>query len=99
MGSNFLCSITSLVVITGNGSRSFPVKSDLGGVSIKSLTKSFFLFLRENDGEAELPRDLSGHRYKCHASVVDLDPKPVACVEKHRRRNAAMYEAFLAQQK
>ena len=59
----------------------------------------FFLSFRENDGEAELPRDLSGHRYKCHASVVDLDPKPVACVEKHRRRNAAMYEAFLAQQK
>ena len=59
----------------------------------------FFFSFRENDGEAELPRDLSGHRYKCHASVVDLDPKPVACVEKHRRRNAAMYEAFLAQQK
>lgn len=45
-----------------------------------------------------LLRDLSGHRYKCHASVVDLDPKPVACVEKHRRRNLAMNEAFLAQQ-
>lgn len=48
-------------------------------------------------GSMELPllRDLSGHRYKCHASVVDLDPKPVACVEKHRRRNLAMNEAFL----
>ncbi|XP_046462392.1 inositol-pentakisphosphate 2-kinase-like isoform X1 [Daphnia pulex] len=44
----------------------------------------------------ELPvvRDLSGHVYKCHASVVDLDPKPVTCVEKHRRRNLAMNEAF-----
>ncbi|KAI9560297.1 Inositol-pentakisphosphate 2-kise [Daphnia sinensis] len=47
-------------------------------------------------GSEHLPilRDLSGQRYKCHASVVDLDPKPVTCVEKHRRRNQAMNEAF-----
>lgn len=40
--------------------------------------------------------DLSGHRYKCLVSVVDLDPKPVSCVDKHRRRNQAMNEAFLS---
>lgn len=39
--------------------------------------------------------DLSGHVYAYHASIVDLDPKPVSCVEKHRRRNQAMNEAFL----
>lgn len=33
--------------------------------------------------------------FRCRVSVVDLDPKPVSCVDKHRRRNAAMNEAFL----
>lgn len=49
-------------------------------------------------GLTELPivRDLWGQRYKCLVSVVDVDPKPVSCVEKHRRRNQAMNEAFLS---
>ncbi len=33
--------------------------------------------------------------FRCRVSVVDLDPKPVSCVDKHRRRNTAMNEAFL----
>ena len=37
---------------------------------------------------------MSGAAYKCHASVVDVDPKPVSCVDKHRRRDLAMNEAF-----
>lgn len=39
-------------------------------------------------------KDLTGRGYKCNVSVVDVDPKPVSCVDKHRRRDLAMNEAF-----
>ena len=39
--------------------------------------------------------DLSGRWYCYRVSIIDLDPKPVSCVDKHRRRNRAMNDAFL----
>lgn len=52
---------------------------------------SVFVTYCETDAHDGVPFD--GHRYRVRVKVSDLDPKPMSCVDKHRKRNADVLRA------
>lgn len=66
-----------------------PVDSYLHATTARDC--SVFVTFCESDDAAAIAFD--GRRYRVRVKVSDLDPKPLSCVEKHRKRNENVLRA------